>query len=144
MRKFLLCLLLVIGIVTLIGVNMASARGWFRGDISLNSEAIVERQNQMFEDQASLLGISVGKVKEYWAQGKSIKEIAEEMEIDDENLQEKMKQARREKIKVKLQILVDNGVVTQAQADQRLQIMEERFENERTRGMRRGFGKGFG
>lgn len=142
--KFLICSLLAVGIATLIGVNMVSAHGWFGNNANLDLETIVEKQNRMFEEKASFLGISVDKIKEYWVQGRNIKEIAEEIGIGEEVLQEKMKQARQGKTKERLQILVDNEVITQAQADQRLQFMEERFENGKMRGMGKGFGKGFG
>jgi len=47
-----------------------------------------------------------------------------------------------------MQTLVDNGVISQDQADNRLQSMEERFTNGKmdrgSRGSHRGFGMNFG
>lgn len=95
----------------------------------------------MFQKQADMLGIDVNKVKNYWSEGKSLKEIAEAEGVADEQLQEKIKQAREENMKTQLQTLVDKGIITQEQANARLKVMEERTANgEFGRGM---MGEGF-
>lgn len=102
----------------------AQSRGWFGGFGNVDPEKTAERQSQMFEQQADLLGVNVDKIKEYWAQGKNMKEIAEELGLSQEDLRAKTKELRQENMQQHLQSLVDSGVITQEQADSRIQIME--------------------
>jgi len=54
-----------------------------------------------------------------------------------------MKDARAQQLKAQMQALVDKGVITQAQADQRLQWMQNKTQNTKGHGFRgmRGFGR---
>ncbi len=136
MKKFLIAALLAIGIFSLVGVSIVSAQGWFKGGLNLDPEQIVQRQNQMFKNRAELLGISIDQIKEYWAQGKNMQEIIEELGVNKEELGEKIEQVCQGRIQERLQILVSNRVITQEQADQRLQALGEQSE-------KRGFHKDF-
>ncbi len=54
-------------------------------------------------------------------------------------------EVKKERLQARLQAMVANGVITQEQADQRLQFMEERFASgEMEECFHKGFGKGFG
>lgn len=123
-KKILVFSLLALTVLATAGVSSASAHGWFGWGGTLEPEKVVERQNQMFEQQANLFDINIDQVKEYWAQGKNMREIAEELNISDEDLQEKMQAERQVRMGQELQILVDGGVITQTQADARLSAME--------------------
>ncbi len=140
-KKILLSSLAVIGFAGLAGISLASAHGgfgWLGG--SFDPEKFAEGQQTMFEHQSEMLGIDVNKIKDYWAEGKSFKEIAVAENITSEQLQEKMKQAREEDMKTQLQTLVDKGIITQEQADARLKVMEEKIVNGgRKHGMMGGF-----
>jgi len=125
-HKLVVFSLIIITAVSAISISAASAKGWLRGGYNLNPEQQVDRQTQMFEHQADMLGITVDQVKDYWSQGKNIREIAEELGIDEQAMQQKMEQNRQEQLQSRLQILVDQGVITQAQADSRLESMSER------------------
>jgi len=109
-----------------IGINSVSANGFFGGfgGGNLTPEQVVDRQEAMFQSQADLLGISLSEVKEAWASGTSFHELATAKGITDTELQQKMQEARLAQIKSQLKTLVDNGVITQAQADQRLTFMQ--------------------
>jgi len=87
-------------------------------------EEMISRQSTMFSQHAELLGISVDEVKEYWAEGKNIREIAEAKGIDIKDIQSKIREKRKTEMKERLQVFVDNGVITQAQAERRLEIMQ--------------------
>lgn len=128
-NKILIFSLLVLSIFTALGISSASAHGWFHGFADIDPAKITERQNQMFENQANLLGINIDQIKEYWAQGKNMREIAEELNISDEDLQKKIQDQRKAGLEQELKILVDNGVITQAQADLRLKAMENMTMN---------------
>jgi hypothetical protein len=80
---------------------------------------------QQFNDEASLLGISVDDVKNAWANGTSIQDLAKAKGIDETTLQAKMKAAREAQIKNQIQALVSNGTITQAQADARLVFLQK-------------------
>lgn len=131
MRKKLLAyaILPVIGL-GLIGAGVASARGFgFFGGMSLTPEEIATRHQEMFQNQANLLGVNVDVMKQGWADGKSILEIAQANGITAEQLQQKMKDARLTQMKSDLETLVSKGIITRAQADARLTFMQNRLES---------------
>ena len=98
-------------------------------------EEITARHAEMFTAQANLLGVGVDIVKNGWAEGKTIRDIAAANGITDAQLAEKMNARRETQMKSRLQALVEKGVLTQAQADARLKFVE----NLQT--MSGGFGK---
>jgi len=130
-KKILVFSFLAIGALGIVGANAASAQGWFSrfGSVNADPRAIVERQEARFEHQAEMLGISPDEVKAKWAEGKTPLEIAEELGISQEEMREKIRAERKQHFQERLQILVDNGVITQAQAKARIQAMEERLAN---------------
>jgi len=131
-KKFITYAILpVLGLAFLVGPASASAMGfgWFGGFDKADSDVIATRMQNMFQNKATLLGISVDEVKNCWAQGKNIWQCAEEHGITKEQLQQKMKDARAQQLKAQIQTLVDKGVITQAQADQRLQWMQNKIQH---------------
>jgi hypothetical protein len=66
------------------------------------------------------LGLSVDEVKNAWANGQNIWELAKAKGLTEEVLKAKMETQRLERITAELKALVDKGVITQAQADARL------------------------
>lgn len=133
-----------------LGANSASAHGMgmfggFGGmwGSAATPDEIAARQQAMFQSEASLLGISVDDVKAAWAAGKSLPELAQEKGITMLQLQQKLKDAQTAKIKTQLKALVDKGIISQAQADQRLQFMQnQQAQINGKLGSRRGLGKG--
>jgi len=138
-KKILLFSILTLVVLATVGISSVSAHGWFGLGGILEPEKVVERQNQMFEQQANLLDINVDKVKDYWAQGKNVREIVTELGISNEDLQAKMQVQRQTRLEQELQILVDNGVITQAQADTRLSAMKNMSTNGKFGRTRNGF-----
>ena len=126
MNKLLTYFLVSLGILGLAGAGIASAYGWFG---NLSPEDLVAKFETMFQKKAEILGISVEDYKDGWAEGKTLKEIAEEQGITQEQFQERMMQEKEERMRERLNTLVENGVITQEQADQKLNFMQERFEN---------------
>jgi hypothetical protein len=108
-----------------IGINSVSANGFF-GPLSSNltPDQIATRQQTMFQSEAQILGLSLDEVKDAWASGKSFALLAKDKGITPAELQQKMKDARLAQIKTQLKALVDNGVITQSQADKRLATMQ--------------------
>lgn len=122
-----------------IGVNSASAHGMFGGfngfgglggwhmfGSNLSNDEIASRYQTMFQKEADLLGINVNDVKAAWAEGKSFQQLANEKGITNEQLAQKLKDAHLAQIKAQLQSLVSKGIITQAQADQRLKLMQDK------------------
>jgi hypothetical protein len=107
----------------LLGVNLASAHGLY-GSIGLTPDQIVARQQLIFQQEASILGVNVDVVKEAWAQGKSLWQVAQERGMTKEQLQEKLKNAKATQASMEIQALVKAGVITQAQADARLKALQ--------------------
>ena len=125
----------------LIGIGTASAQGLFwGGNAAADPGGFAQRQDQMFQKEADLLGISLDEVKSGWAQGKSLKDIAAEKGVTQDQLKQKMQDMAQAQLKANLQALVDQGVITQAQADQRLQFMQAQARDGMKMRHHRGFG----
>lgn len=112
--------------LTLLGGGAAAEAhglwGGFKNNLSPQEQAT--RQSEMFQEKANMLGVSVDEIKNAWAQGKGLLDLAKEKGITAEQLKAKMQEARKQQIQEHLKVLVGQGVITQAQADQRLQFME--------------------
>jgi hypothetical protein len=116
--------------VGLLSVSDASAHGLFGGlNKNLTPDEIASRQLDMFENEAKILGVSVDEVKDAWAAGKSLAELAKDKGITQDQLQAKIKDARLQQIKTQLQALVAKGVITQSQADKRLATIQNQQNN---------------
>lgn len=138
-KKILVQSLVTMGILGLAGIGVVSAHGEFGWLGTFDAEKFTERQQAMFQSQADLLGLDIKKIKNYWSEGKSLREIAQAEGITDEKLQEKMKQAREENLKRMMQSLVDKGIITQDQANKRLEILKEKTANGKFRHGSRGY-----
>lgn len=127
----------VLGLVAVMGLGAGSvyakgpngAGGMMLGGLggfnrNLTADEVVARHAEMFQHQADLLGVSVDEVKTAWAAGKNMKDLMEEKGVSQEQVQAKMKAQHETQMKAHLQTLVEKGVITQAQADQRLKAME--------------------
>lgn len=138
LKKYATYSILPLAALALFVSTSASAHG-FGWSKNIDPEELATRQQEMWQDQADLLGTTVDTVKNAWAQGKNMKELAEELGLDETELQAKIKAARQTEMKSHLQTLVTKGVITQAQADQRFAYMEKQAQNAPTgQGMGRG------
>jgi ribosomal protein S20 len=112
---------------------------------SASADEIASRQNSVFTEQAQILGISVEDYKAAWAQGKSFQQIATDKGISQQDLAARLKTAAANRLKQQLQTLVDKGVITQAQADQRYSVMQTRMQSAQNgKGRMHGMGRGLG
>ncbi len=139
-KRYLAGLIVPLFAFAAIGVQMASAHGW---GFAANQDPaqIAEAQTQAFEKQSALLGISVDEYKNLWAQGKNFREIAQEKGISQDQLKQKMQEQMQQNMKSHLDALVSKGVITQSQADQRLEAMKKNQQNGKPikmKGMRMG------
>ncbi|MEA3344442.1 MAG: hypothetical protein U9Q16_02060 [Patescibacteria group bacterium] len=112
-----------------LGAGVASANGLFNGFRNLSPEDIAQKQEVMFQEKADFLGVSLDEMKNAWTEGKTIKDIAEEQGISEEEMQARMRQAKEEALQSRMQAMVDNGVISQEQANERLEFMQNRLEN---------------
>jgi hypothetical protein len=138
-KKYAAYAILPVLAVAVLGVQTVSAHGFFGGfgGGDLSADDIAARHEAMFAEQAALLGVSVDVVKNGWAEGKSLREIAEANGVTKDALAAKMKEARTAQMKMHLQTLVTKGVITQVQANQRLAFMqnhEGRWNGKKFRG----------
>lgn len=144
-KKYLIPLSLAL---VFLGAGSALACGWggFLGFGNLNADEIAQRQQLMFEREAKILGISVEELKNYWAEGKTIREIMQERNINKEQVQERMREMQLQEIKKWLDALVSKGVISQEQANKRYEIMKNWIENGKMGKLGKGFfwGMGFG
>lgn len=140
-KQYLLpALVPVVAIGIIVGVNTAFAHGWFFGTTSATPDEVAERHIGMFQQQADVLGLTLDEIKNGWAQGKSPFEIAQEHGISLTDLQNKMKELRKQTMAEELKALIEKGVITQEQADQRLKFMQDRIDNGKGFGRHHGFG----
>ncbi len=138
-KKILAQSLVTMGLLGLAGIGVVSAHGEFGWLGTFDAEKFTERQQAMFRSQADLLGLDINKIKDYWAQGKSLREIAQAEGITDEQLQEKMKKSREQSLQKMMQSMVDKGMITQDQANKRLETMKEKTSNEKFGHRSRGY-----
>jgi len=135
----------VLGIAGLLGTSVASAHGLggfgFGGPSSLTPDEIATRQQTMFAHEASILGLSVDEVKAAWAEGKSMKELMTAKGITQEQVQARMKAEQLTQLKTQLSALVTKGIITQAQADKRLAVMQTQLTKQAEKGRARGMMK---
>lgn len=144
-RKYLTYAIIPVMALTLIGVGTASAHGWYGlGGTTATPDQIAQRQQASFDAEAALLGVSVDTIKNAWAQGKSIVQVAQDNGITKAQLQQKMLDAKKATIALQLKALVDKGVITQAQADQRLKAMETMTQNMKNGKIKMGMGMKLG
>ena len=98
----------------------------------------------MFDTAAEALGLTP---EEYFAElhaGKSMEEIAEEQGVEMEAVQEAMNAARGEAMRQGIEQAVEDGDISQEQADWMLEGLDQGFFGG-GRGLRgRGFGRGWG
>ena len=131
--------------IAALGVMSASAMG-FPHMNTMTPDEIATQQSAMFTSQASLIGATVDEVKNAWAQGKSFQTLATEKGVTKEQLQAKMLAKRTDEMKSRLATLVSKGVITQAQADQRIAYMQTKQTSGKMagkHGMREGMMGGF-
>jgi len=131
MKKSFLLAILAVSIFGFLMAKPAKAeafwlRFWNGSNFDLDSWA--ERTNKIFENLAQILGISVEKVKNYWAEGKTIKEIMEAENIKEEDVQKRIQERELAQLKERLQKLVEKGIITQEQADKRYETMKKWIE----------------
>lgn len=124
-----------------IGVNVASAC-WFGGFDNATPEEVADRQTTIFQREADILGITIEELKNYWTEGKTLQQIAQEKGITQDQLRTKMRDLQLQRIKDQLKILVDKGVITQGQADKRLQFIQNQQQNNNGH-MNKRFFRGF-
>lgn len=126
----------------LAAAGSVSAHGWF-WDSNATPQQIAQNQQQMFQNQANMLGMSVDDYKNLWAQGKNFREIAQEKGVTQDQLKQKMQDQMKQNLQERLNTLVQQGVITQEQANQRLQNMQNKIDSDQMgrHGMHHGFGK---
>lgn len=159
---YVLSLFIVVGAV---GVISASAHGWNAGKLFSQEEVeakiaqkladgnftqeqadaklewIADKQvkhDEYVADFAEFLGLSVEELEAQIEAGNNPREIAEAQGISEEDLKAYHQSMMQEKMGEKLQSLVDAGKLTQEEADQKLQLIEDGEWDGR---MHKGFGK---
>lgn len=118
-----------------VGISSAAAHGMFGWRGQADPATTATEQTQRFEQQAQVLGISVDEVKAYWAQGMTPRDIIDELGLDETAIQNQMREVRQTNMKEHLQALVDQGVITQAQAEARLEFMSNHEPKGKGNGM---------
>lgn len=127
-----------LGLFALVGVSSAHAAGF---GVPPTADEIATRQTTMFQNEATLLGLSLDDVKAAWAKGETIPELMKEKNISQTDIEARQKAQRDTQLKTQLAALVSKGVITQAQADARLAFLQTQTSKGKGRGgMMSGFG----
>lgn len=100
-------------------------------------QTIQKGYGMMSEAVADLLGMSQEEVQAEKENGKSIAEIAQEKDVDEQALTDSMIEAKNQR----LQESVENGYLTQEQADEKMEWMKEEMKRKIENGSG-GFGRG--
>jgi len=123
MRKIIIAS--VIGLIIAGSLGLYAFTAYTRGPAGMKSGTFGKQgygYTQMLEIKAEVLGITVEELQKELQSGKTMLDIAEEKNITSEQLHERILEAQKER----LQELVKSGVLTQEQANVRIQIMEQR------------------
>jgi competence protein ComGC len=140
--------LLGFGLLGASAVSACGLGGWGWGfgfsNATSSPDIIASRLTALFQYEAQILGISVDDVKNAWADGKTIKQIMQEKNISQDQVNKNIKDYQIQQYKTQLQTLVSKGVITQAQADKRLQYMQNKIQNSNGKSWMKMFRKGFG
>lgn len=157
-RLFLLsgAALVALLLVGLIGVTVVSAQeptpepqvpfGWRgvrggRGGFGRGMFGLARGdQWTMFDTAAEALGLTPEELFAELHAGKSLDEIAEEQGVDMEAVQDAMNTARGEAMRQAIEQAVEDGNMTQEQADWMLEGLEQGFFPKRGQSPARGFG----
>ncbi len=133
-----LATLLGLGIfgATAVSAHGMMGMGFFGIGSTATPDEIATRQQTMFNQEAEVTGLSVDDIKNAWAQGKGLQQLMTEHNITPEQVQARVKDAQLAQLKTTLAALVSKGIITQAQADARLQFVQN--QKPPTRGMLRG------
>ncbi len=118
----------ILALTLFLGFGVSSADAFFGGKNITSEERATMTQN-MFEEQAKLLGVSVDEIKTAWAQGQNMWELAKAKGISEDTIKAKMQTLRKERMTEELKVLVSKGIITQAQADLRIKSMETMSQN---------------
>ncbi|MDO8489861.1 MAG: hypothetical protein Q7S47_00420 [bacterium] len=145
-HKAVLTLLPALLALGFVGTQVASAEslfGGFRGfggfgHATATQDQIASRQQGMFDAQAKLLNLSVDDIKNAWAEGKSLQQLAKEKGITQAQIQQRMKDAQTQALKGQMSVLVSKGIITQVQADKRLATVTAKQVQPQQKGERRG------
>lgn len=105
------------------GASIAGAQGYFGADLS--AEDVAQKHQTMFERHSLLLGVSVDSVKDGWSRGLSLADLAKESGITEEQLKAKFETERQSRMTAMVASLVEKGIITQAQADARLAVVND-------------------
>ena len=120
-KIFIYAVLPVVGLL-LLGAGFVSAHGfgWF-GSFS------PEQKQAMFQRKADMLGVSVEELEQKWE--------------DKANLTKEEWQAKKA---ARMQELIDEGVITQEQADARAEFIKSKADHTKdSEGFHKGFYRGF-
>lgn len=132
-KKILLVTVPALALV-LASASLASAHGPFGGWMEKSGDIA-----DHFAHQAQMFGLSVDQVKNAWAEGKTMADLIDEYNLDEDAFRTKMQAERHAQVEARLAEMVSAGVITQAQADTRLTWMAER-EADGDFGPGQGFG----
>jgi len=136
MNKKLIYSLAIAGAVIVGGVAYANAS---------DKEELGQRfgRTAMIEDKAKLFGTSADELSQELDSGKTMHEIAEEQGIDHDEMYAHIRESKEKRFNQ----LIADGKITQEQADEKLQLMQERHDNGETgphEGKMKGSGNGLG
>ncbi len=116
-----LTLMLTVGVSAVMAADDLSNDDSF---VSRCGQSIQKAHGMMSEVIADLLGMSREEVQTERESGKSISEIAQEKDVAEQELSNSMLEAKTERF----QEAVENGYLTQEQADERMERMQEKIE----------------
>ena len=132
MKKILLYSLLAVGVVGIVSASAVSAQGFFHNrGMNIDGEGAKGGYENMLEIKAEVLGLSVDDLKAAKEEGKTFQEITENQGLSVDELraqmQEKKQELRAEKMEgmeAHIAQLVADGKITQEQADEKLEWLE--------------------
>lgn len=127
-KIFLFSLLVLMSLFSFIFLPSLSEARMMRNIINVDPEIYSQQLQSKFEYWSQISGIDINKIKNYWAQGKTFREMSVLEKVDLNKVQEKNREYRLSQLRTNLQELVNKGIITQEQANQRLEFYRKKLE----------------
>lgn len=119
---------LLISIISFLFLPFISEAKMMQNILNVDPETYSQQLQNKFEYWSKVSGIDVNKIKNYWAQGKSFREMLALEKVDFNKVQEKVREYKLDQLKKNIQELVEKGIITQEQANQRLGTYSNRLK----------------
>lgn len=126
-KTTLIYTLALVGVIAVVGVSTTLGYGFLKNGSGFKGHGI--KSEKSLEDKAEFFGLSVDELQSRLDEGKTFQDIIEEQGLDKDELLAEFKEQKKARMEAYLNELVEDGELTQEEADERLSQFQEKFDN---------------